>query len=240
MQGYRQREQAQRGNILFLILLAVVLFAALSYAVTSSMRGGGNDASRESAKAEAATITQYGTLIEQTISRLRLSQNCSLAQLSFQNDVVTGYDNTATPSDNRCKIFHPSGGGVTWQNPPQSEGPEPYLFTIQNLVVNVGNSDVGGAGNDLIMVLPIKTLVVCQQINTMLGIADLATDWSHPVKYTGETPGTSPNIIPDDGGNLAAYYGKPEGCVQTYSSGGGFWPDPVTYPYMYYRVVWAR
>ena len=59
----------QRGNILFLILLAVVLFAALSYAVTSQ-RDGGKNASGESAKSHASALLQYAALVENTVHRM--------------------------------------------------------------------------------------------------------------------------------------------------------------------------
>ena len=109
---------SQRGNILFLILLAVVLFAALSYAVTQSLRSGGNNVSKEAAQSAAAEIMNYASLIEQTVQRLELSNNCTLSEISFENNVVSGYANTAAPRANKsCNIFDANGGALAWKTP---------------------------------------------------------------------------------------------------------------------------
>ena len=62
------------GNVLFLILIAVALFAALSYAVTNSGRtGGGQALSRDQAKIKASELLQYASYIQQTMTRLSYS-----------------------------------------------------------------------------------------------------------------------------------------------------------------------
>lgn len=104
----------QKGNVLFLILLAIILFVALAQAVMHSLRGGGRDISDEQAQSYAAAITQYGALTANTVGRLMLVNDCKDNEISFQNDVVGNYTNTMTPPGNRCKVFHPAGGGMAW------------------------------------------------------------------------------------------------------------------------------
>lgn len=77
------QKRSQRGNILFLILLAVILFAALSYAVTSSMRGGGNNAAKESAQTEASHILNYFTQIDTAVQRMMMTGGSGIMNSIF-------------------------------------------------------------------------------------------------------------------------------------------------------------
>jgi|AntRauTorcE11897_2_1112592.scaffolds.fasta_scaffold02731_9 hypothetical protein len=110
----------QRGNALFLVLIAVALFAALSYAVTQSGRGSG-DISREKVQIQAAQIIQYVGSVEQTVQRMVLLGTPE-NELDFYSDqrihgngVVRTMDNTLC-TDTSCQIFHPNGGGVVYQH----------------------------------------------------------------------------------------------------------------------------
>lgn len=114
--------RSQRGNILFLILLAVVLFAALSYAVTQSMRGGGKDASPEKWKTQIADIENYVAGLQSTIMRMTLTGGVPLHQIDFdtslrlrKNDDVIDRNNT-TCTNFSCEVHNINGGGYEYRH----------------------------------------------------------------------------------------------------------------------------
>lgn len=120
----------QKGNILFLILIAVALFAALSYAVTGSSRTSSNAISDDKAKIAASQIIQYATMIEQAISKMRLINGCTETQISFERPPFDGsdtkYNNISAPSDKSCHVYHSNGGGVPFA-PPEAEWQDSIL-----------------------------------------------------------------------------------------------------------------
>lgn len=105
----------QNGNVFFIILIAVGLFAALCYAVTSSSRNTGSSATSEGASAKAAALLDYMAGIDGAIMRMRSSgvadNEINFYYLGGHYAVWGGYDNVncTLPS---CRVFDPSGGGV--------------------------------------------------------------------------------------------------------------------------------
>lgn len=157
----------QKGNVLFLILIAVALFAALSYAVTQSSRSGG-DASRETNILNAAQLTQYPTSIRTAVLRLVID--------GFQDTNIL-YTNPASiaaiSSTEPYQVFATIGGGAIYQNAPtdmmQSGGVNPtgqWYINMDFEVPELGRTGVAQlAGNELIAFLPGITESVCTRIN---------------------------------------------------------------------------
>jgi len=67
------KNSPKAGNVLFLILIAVALFAALSYAVTSSSRSGTGGVGEDKAKLAASTLLQYAAGVEQKLLRMTIT-----------------------------------------------------------------------------------------------------------------------------------------------------------------------
>lgn len=154
----------QKGSALFLILIAVALFAALSYAVTQSGRGGGS-IDREEANLKASQIIQYASLVSQTIQRLQLVNGCSDTEISIEYPSGTNVNSVSTLTDNRCHLFESDGGGLTYVEPAVGD---PWVF---NSSVAIGlSSDPTPHNAELTLIIPNVPTEVCHAINDVMGI----------------------------------------------------------------------
>ncbi len=220
----RQNKTKQSGNVLFLILIAVALFAALSYAVTQSSRSGGDGIARDKAKLVAAQIIQYGSSLEQAITRMKLINRCTDEQISFH---ITGnadyavYEHTP-PSLDRCKVFHPEGGAMLpltidakWLD--SAHAADTYYGKSYYASVKLGHNTNGLAGtaeHDLTFLLPYLSKEVCEEISSRLGNAPIfQEDNSIAVNpyFSGDYTQVSGSDI-----NNGAYDGKRySGCIRS-------------------------
>jgi hypothetical protein len=100
--------KTENGNILFLILIAVALFAALSYAVTGSNRTTGNTVESEKSKLARGQVDSYMAMIETGKNKLALINNCSTIDYTIPKNQVAG--------DKSCHLFHPDGGNVVYRD----------------------------------------------------------------------------------------------------------------------------
>lgn len=196
--------QGERGNVLFLILIAVALFAALSYAVTQSTRSGSGDTSSEKNKIGSAQLAQYPAGVRTSVVRMVLG-GVPVDGLLFDgpSDFATGVYNGANKADYyRYNVFHPTGGGAIFQNAasdllvPEANSETAtgtdakykgaWVFSSAYQINGIGMTDsTDPLANDIIAFLPGLTQSICRKLNDELGISDPASSDKIPENFGG-------------------------------------------------------
>lgn len=108
------------GSVLFLILIAVALFAALSYVVVKTSRVSGGGLNEEQVRLGAAAINQYVVLLRKEILELTVGRQCKIENLDWRNEYWKRLDGTPSPGVNHvptnpkdgCAVFSDYGGPV--------------------------------------------------------------------------------------------------------------------------------
>lgn len=178
----QSRRQNEKGNILFLILLAVILFAALSYAVTQSLRGGGTDASSEKNLVKSAQITQYPVGVRAAILRMIVG-GTDVTTLNFDPPSTFGDAGWTTTGTKQLalNVFHPTGGGAVFSLVPSealatASATQRWVFTMNFGVPNIGTTaTTTAAGKELLAIAPNIDPTLCAKIDSQLGVATVPT-----------------------------------------------------------------
>ena len=173
----------QNGNVLFLILIAVALFAALSYAVTSSSRTNEGTATQEVDKLQISQVLQDCTALRSATERFLFR---GVADTQIQMNV--GADPTTPCRTGAQCLFASEGGSAIIPIPPRRKGGKGGAPQLQMVYSFNATSDgwylPGYASDKPLVMLTVDNLSIpfCVELNKAVGQPE------DPVEITDENP----------------------------------------------------
>ncbi len=152
----------ERGNILFLILIAVMLIGTLSAVI---MRGSSSESANIDSEAliiRASEVQRYGSEIERAVLFIMQNEAPSESDLRFAHpDAHADYGDISISPE--IQIFHRLGGGAAYRRPPSGiNDNSAWEFYGGTAIPSMGSNRA-----DLIMVLPNVTAQFCERINNL-------------------------------------------------------------------------
>ncbi len=210
--------KSQKGNVLFIILIAVALFGALSYGISQSGRGN-LGIKNETMLIATGRIDSYMAAMQSTVDRIKMSNNIRSYDIYFNNDIYKKVDNTlvfsamGSPTDPSAYLFHPQGGKLTpltFENISGSCGTCTGATKPGHLLLRWANiPGIGSSTPDLIAGIAYVTPEFCQHVNSKTGIS--TTPVISYTTYIGSvTRGTPPTAFPALPSSLT---GKKNFCI---------------------------
>lgn len=238
MRFSRNGRQGEQGNVLFLILIAIALFATLAYTITQSMRLGESNITNEQNTIDVAQILTVPSAYRAAVDRMVVGQGIDGGGIIATPPVSFS---TLTADQVRRDIYHPQGGGMSYPLAPANLMDPDYVtstwaFNSENEVKNIGTTttipDINSV--DLMVFLPGLKKSVCQAINKRLGIVGPMPLSNADVYMVASSD--PPSYMENGGAFLigntaddAQLAGKSEGC---FDYGGNF--------YVFYAVILGR
>lgn len=211
------------GSVLFLILIAVVLVAALSWAVSRGSQSSVGQISKEQAGFAAREIISYGNTLTDSVQKLKL-RGCNDSEIHFGNDIWSeaggALIHPAGSGPDHCKIFAIGGGGaqaVTMEPHTAHDGVSTGTGTKRGhmTIYQARVEGIGSAGSaDIFLHFPFVRQDVCVEINNLLGIKNPAGqppvgELSGFIRFNGTFNDTHSLSVPE------SLQGRPSFCVDT-------------------------
>lgn len=160
---------SERGNALFIVLIAIALFGALTIAISNSGSGQA-DIDDEKLALMATEMAQVAAEISDATNRLIAVNGCTAEQISYAYDDnndgnINGSDkyyNNSAPADNSCNVFHELGGGLTFPTAPEgaSTTGDNYHISGASKIQQTGTNET-----ELVIYLKNVDPALCDQIN---------------------------------------------------------------------------
>ncbi len=176
--AYKRKRLHERGNALIYVLIAIALFAALSFVLarqTDTSEAGSLSAER--AELYATQLISYAAQAKSVYDQMHMS-GARIDQIDFTLPTNAAFE--TEPPANIYKIYHPSGGGLIRGSIPDDAQHEINPGTPSNWYIGRFNNvewtpddSAGNPVNDIILTAHQIHVDVCKNINHKITGNDL-------------------------------------------------------------------
>lgn len=184
--------KGERGNLLFIILIAIALLGALTVAIQSTSRPDGNNIDREDLVIRTSEVQRYASELERAVMFIMQNGKSEIDIRFAHPKAHSDYGDLSADTDPSDQVFHREGGGATFRAAPDgiNDGSAWEFY---------GGTTIPGVGSirdDLVAVLPNVSQEFCARINDLNGQASLPID-NGSGNPGGISPGGCVAIGPD-------------------------------------------
>ena len=163
---------AERGNMLFMILIAVVLIGLLTAAIQSTSRPENANIDAETLAIRASEVQRYASELERAVQFI-MQNGVSESDIRFAHpDAPSEYGDLSADTDKADQVFAVEGGGAAYRDPPSgiNDGSNWEFYGGTDL------PGLGTSGAELVAVLPNVTDAFCEKINDLNNQSGTPTD----------------------------------------------------------------
>lgn len=160
--------KSQRGNALFIILIAIVLLGFLTRMLASTSEQQSDGMSRESNQMNVSRLLNHAGAIS-------LSVNGMIANNTDPDDItgIKSGDAGFTTAPHQGKIYHPLGGGIEYIS--SIDDATDFTIATAQTITGLGASDALTTGAEILFVAQVPQSL-CAALNThLLGSATIPT-----------------------------------------------------------------
>ncbi len=187
---HNRPRSSENGNMLFMILIAVMLIGLLTAVIMNSGNSETANIDKETLLLRAGEVQRYAAELERAVMLVTTTNNRSEVDVRFAHPSADADYGTVTDEPDR-QVFSRDGGGASYRAPP----PEINDGSAWEFYAGTAIPGVGTTKADLIAVLPNVTQQFCEKINSLNGQSTPADTGTGAA--SGASPGDCLALGPD-------------------------------------------
>jgi hypothetical protein len=221
----------ERGNVLFIILLTIMLLGMLTYAISQSSTQQSNAIPQQTVDNQINQMIAYASALGGALQQMALNGENPNTLYSTVDVLPPASDPNYDTPPNSLKIYHPLGGGITYQSQSAPTDAIATNFNINPASIITGIGCTSGAGcivtsvptaGHIIFTAELSDAAYCARTNNILhGSSTVPT--MDATAFTGLF--TNGSTVTINAGNCASCVNVARLCVTDGSGHYGFYAD---------------